>query len=1809
MGRRRTIVQRVAESKVRCSEEVSRVSDLARLSVLLVGSLLLGTAAFAQIIRDGTIGPGVDTQPTNAPNFTIPEWHGEIAGSNLFHSFQEFNIRAGESATFTSSGAVAIDNVISRVTGGNLSAIDGLLRSTVPGADFYLINPQGVVFGEGAQLDINGAFKTSTGTTLEFSEGPAFDASAAAPILNVAAPTQFGFIGASTAPIVLHGATLEHSNDIELTAGQITISDARVLTDSREAQDAGDITLSAGRSIDLENTTLSATSSGDGSGGDISLNAGTRITVAGVDGSLIDSTGFAQGDAGAISLEAPVTELLEGASVIARGYVSGDAGDVDIVATEQLTIGGVATNGQRSWISVETAPLSTGNAGNVVVQAGSIALVDGGRIFADAFGLGRAGGVSLIASKSITLSGENGVRSLIRTTSSGAEKGGDVLLEAPVIEVADGAAIGAGTFAAGDSGDVILRASKRLTLAGTDGFGRGVIITAAGGDFATGSGGAIQIEAGIVELKDGARIRADAFGDGDGGEVTVSASESVTLSGSDEQDPEVTGNDPQPSAIRATIFGDGDGGLVSIDAPNVALRDGAIIGAATAGAGDSADITIRASEQLTLSGTSYSGDRSLITAAAVEGSSGNSGAIRVEAGVVELQDGAKLETASLGDGDAGEIAVVASERVSLSGTDESGFVRRGFITSSTSGSGRGGDIVVQGPVVELRDGAVVSSNTFAAGNAGDITVDVTELTLSGTASDGSPAAITTAADETATGNAGTLNINGAVVELDDGARISSQTDGSGDAGSITMNVTERLTLAGESALDRPTSSAIVGTTQGVGEGGSIFVAAPIVQLRDGASITSTTFGAGDSGNVVVRAPESLVLSGNSTTGQGATIITRASEGSSGNAGSISVVTNTLLMREGAMIASDSLGAGGAGNLDIDSQGLVSLTDTEIATSVAIGSGSGGDINIARPELLVLNRSTVVAGADEGLSGDITLSAQNILQTQDSVVDATAGEEGIDGRIVVDAVDINDEIIDEDLRTQFLEASQLLKPQCSLRDGTGQFVVAPRPGVAAPPDGLLPVFGVERVSAVANARSTGESNAFAAMTAGAVAFRGGQFETSAKHWRSAAKLHNQHGESRGGAGALLALAKSLQAMGRYGDSVKTLRDVLLLAQQMGDTRRIAAALSALGNAKLAYGDTDGAERTLMLGERAARRVGELGLRAEIKNNLGNVHAVRGVSLGQATDAYAESARLAGEASDSLGQAKAFANEAAAALTQGDIQRARLTLASANTVLAEVEPSHEKASVLIHLARTQQRLVSHANDESVIKAYTLLEEALQISIELADERIAAHARGQLGGLYYAQDRQHEALFITRQAIRDAESAGATDTLYRWLWQEGRILTALGQQQPAIEAFERAVAVLEDTRQDNLLRYEDVTAHFRRLVAPVYLDLIDALLTRANHEQGRVAEATFVQARQAAELAKNAELRNHFRDDCIVDFEARQAPLETVALDAAIVYPIVLPDRLELLVSLPSGTKRYSHDVSGEAVARTARRFRHALEQLAPLEVIHEHGEQLYSWLVSPFIADLEDGIETLVFVPDGPLRTIPMAALHDGKQYLIEHYAVAVTPSLVLTDPEPIGDVGTAVLLAGVSEKISDRFDALPGVPRELDAIRAVYGGRVLLDEAFTIERFERELQAQPLAIVHIASHATFGGNASDSFVLAYDGELSLERLKVSIGATKFRERPLELLVLSACETAAGDDRSALGLAGVAVRAGARSAIGSLWNVADAAAETLLPEFYRQLRSQGVNKAQALRAAQRASLNDPQFTHPSYWSAFLLINNWL
>lgn len=526
------------------------------------------------------------------------------------------------------------------------------------------------------------------------------------------------------------------------------------------------------------------------------------------------------------------------------------------------------------------------------------------------------------------------------------------------------------------------------------------------------------------------------------------------------------------------------------------------------------------------------------------------------------------------------------------------------------------------------------------------------------------------------------------------------------------------------------------------------------------------------------------------------------------------------------------------------------------------------------------------------------------------------------------------------------------------------------------------------------------------------------------------------------------------------------------------------------------------------------------------------------------------------------------------------------------------------------KNQQCSVSHQQSIEVDTSYAnrIIENALQAAQTINNPRAESYAYGNLGKMYIST-QPTLAQQYTEEALKIAQTIRADDIAYRWDWQLGRLLK---EEKPteAIVYYNQAYTILNNLRGDLVAFNPEIQFSFRESVEPIYREYIDLLL-----RDSQPSQENLIQAREAIDALQLAELDNFFRASCL---EAQPVVIDQITdrddPTSAIIYPIVLEDRFEIIVKLPQQQLRhYTTPIDNPVrVERVLQRLSQSLTQPNSSETI-PLAQQVYDWIIQPVADDLASSqIKTLVFVLDSPLRNLPMSVLHNGEQYLIQQYAIATAPSLQLVTPRPLTDTEIKVLTAGLTEARGG-FPPLPYVENEINTIQAqVEDTELLIDSSFTSSSFQNLITQLPFPVVHLATHGQFSSQAESTFILTWDDRINVNQLNNLLRTSSLDEQTvIELLVLSACETLRGDNRAALGMAGVAVRAGARSTLATLWRVNDEATAQLMGQFYQRLANQTtpMSKAEALRQAQLSLLQDSRFRRPHFWSPYVLLGNWL
>jgi len=604
-------------------------------------------------------------------------------------------------------------------------------------------------------------------------------------------------------------------------------------------------------------------------------------------------------------------------------------------------------------------------------------------------------------------------------------------------------------------------------------------------------------------------------------------------------------------------------------------------------------------------------------------------------------------------------------------------------------------------------------------------------------------------------------------------------------------------------------------------------------------------------------------------------------------------------------------------------------------------------------------------------------------------------------------------------------------------------------------------------------------------------------------------------------------------------------------------------------------------------------------AGIENDLGQLAAREG-RLDDAQRYFLASLSRSASTSAPLAAIQTQLNLAQLALRRDLPEQAAQRLVEAESGLASISASRAKLHALLRAATLAQQLKTSAGDTA-----RWIELADELAARLNDPRGQATAQALRGQRSAAQGDLEQGLLATRRAISIAQSVQAPDLSYRLHAQAGRLLAALGRRDAAIAAYQRAAVILRSIEVDLMAESLIGGESYRELVGPVYQQLGDLLLQRAASQPATQA-GDLQLARDVIERLRTVELQDYFQDQCIAESGQPGQSATAAMANVAVLYPVLLADRVELIVTLPDGLRQIILPVSAARLTEEARKLRQLLEKRTTREYLAS-ARQLYDWLIRPLEGELSrQSIDTLAVVPDGALRNIPFAALHDGAHFLIDRYGLVVAPAVNLVELAPSGGTSKATLLSGITQA-RDSFPALPFAAAELDGLSQHLDGKLLKDGQFQLAMFANEVRDAPYGIVHIASHGQIEANPRHSFVLAHDGRLTLDKLEELVKFSRLGAGVLDLVMLSACHTAVGDDRAALGLAGMAVKAGARSAVATLWYVNDEAASALVSAFYDEL-GKGAPKAAALRNAQRRLLAEPRFQHPLYWAPFILVGNW-
>lgn len=764
---------------------------------------------------------------------------------------------------------------------------------------------------------------------------------------------------------------------------------------------------------------------------------------------------------------------------------------------------------------------------------------------------------------------------------------------------------------------------------------------------------------------------------------------------------------------------------------------------------------------------------------------------------------------------------------------------------------------------------------------------------------------------------------------------------------------------------------------------------------------------------------------------------------------------------------------------------------------------------------------------------------------------------------------------------------------------------------------------------------------------------GQHTEALQHWQAATQLYQRLGDRPQLGRMRTEQAQTYRHLGQYQRAIALLctpaasqcaaDSSLTIAQDQGDMTGEVAALGTLGEVSRLQAEYDLALNWLNQGLALAQKHDLSTI--DLLNSLGNTYASRArwrdrkaTSLqivgdneqakplmakaqqdkAQALESFEISLRLAQRTQNLAAQLRSLLNSSPIYQDLGDISQVQKAQTIAREILKQLPDSQAKVFAALTLAEGTREATPSGPVclATTAQSQGLMETALAMARRIGDRRSESFALGQLGHFWECQHDYNAALAKTQEAQAAAETLGNRDSLYLWQWQAGRIYDATHQHPNALRAYQQALDTLDKIRSEIVAANRDQRLDFRETVEPIYRQLASLSLSPASLNLDAVDPATAETVLGTMDRLQLALLQNYFGNDCVI---TALPSTENGGLDqtskTAVFNTILFQDRMAVILTLPDQPPKLAFVADDfSTVQQTINHYRRQLERHFSLTPYNKQlSQKLYGWFIQPFAADLAQAqIETLVFVQDGILRTVPMASLHDGQRYLIETYAITTTPSLALTAPQALDKDRLSILALGLTKSTTvngQYFPPLDHVQTELNHIVSqLPNSQVFLNQEFTGDRMAQVLQTNRHNIVHLATHAEFGPEPEDTFlVMGNNSKLTLNAFDTLIRENTDQSRPLDLLILTACQTAVGDDRAALGLAGVAMQAGTKSVLASLWSINDQTTAQFVDHFYEALRQPGVSKAKALQRAQLEILKTHQ--HPGYWSSFILIGNWL
>jgi filamentous hemagglutinin family protein len=970
---------------------------------IVVGLPIAGVAQSvpSNIVPDDTLG--VERSQVEFRPSSERITGGAVRGANLFHSFREFNVGEGRSSYFVAP-SLEIENIFARVTGGNRSDILGELgtarlvddRLRASNANLFLMNPNGILFGQNSSLDVDRSLFITTASGIQFGEQGEFSATRpeVPPALLTIQPSAFLFnqipgdiVVRANQPIEpdssIRGLKVPSGELFQILGGNINIDGSRLnawggRVEIIGIQDSGKVELDSSRRLDiLANIDRADILFTNGARVDVSLGSGGEIKIIGRSINIFEGS------------------LLQAG--IANGFESSNrqVGDLILDASD-----GIKIIGKSSRIENNVNLNSIGSGGSIRIKTKSLIIDDEAEVSTTTFGRGDAGNITIDAADLVS-SNNGGIYSSV--AKDGIGKGGKIHIKTNSLNLVNGSLISSSSSGKGDAGEIKIEVQDDILINGTNSDDFPSSIRSRANKTANGNGGNIYINARELSIFADAEVNSSTLGKGNAGNININSKDRIVLSNGDifsNVEEEATGNGGniqistdslelnEGSELTADSFGNGRAGDIVLSLGDLSIIDGGGISASTTGQGDAGDIVINVRNLTLLSGQSSDKAFSSIASIVTSGAVGNGGNLNLSTGQLSATDRAIITTATGGIGNAGELSIIVRDSALFDAGKENGS--NSLISTSVlpGGSGNAGSLKLLAGSLTITNGAKLDASTSGQGNAGNVIIHVNDgIILSGEKIGGNKSSVISYVNKGAVGNGGSLSLSAGSLNLSKGARLSTSTFGRGNAGNISINIRSGATVDGESLDGLSTEISSEVESGGMGNAGELSITAGSLAVTNGAQLSSSSSGRGNAGNLVINVREMARFDGERLDKISSKASSQVNRRGIGNAGNLSLSAGSLFVTNGAQISTSVLGEGNSGDI------MISVQDT------AIFDGKGKDL------LSSGVFSNVQLGA-RGDSGNLTIFAEKLSISNNAVLSSASIGRGNTGSISATANEIN-----------------------------------------------------------------------------------------------------------------------------------------------------------------------------------------------------------------------------------------------------------------------------------------------------------------------------------------------------------------------------------------------------------------------------------------------------------------------------------------------------------------------------------------------------------------------------------------------------------------------------------------------------------------------------------------------------------------------------------------------------------------------------------------------------------------------------------